>query len=40
MNVYKVHNLLILQPVLQKMVQYYVKGEHLALLFDDDYATL
>ena len=40
MNVYKVYNLLILHPVLQKTLQYSVEGKYLLFSSDGGYATL
>ena len=40
MNVYKVYNLLILHPALQRTFHYSVEGEYLALSCSDIYATM
>ena len=40
MNMYKFHNLPVLHHVLQNTFHYSVEGKYLALLSDDDYATL
>ena len=40
MNMYKVYNLPILQPILHKTFYYCVEGGYLALLFDGDHAAI
>ena len=40
MDEYKGYNLPILHPVLQKVFQYSLEGEYLALSYDGDYAMI